>query len=267
MNREPRPGVGRRRTRRSPRPDAGHLPAARRSAAPPIPGVEFESCASGGGRVDLGILERTERIWTSDCNDALERQVIQAGHVDAHPAGADGHPHRRDPCPHDGTHPHAWRSGRPPRCSVTSGSSGTCSASTSDELDDLRCVIDTPQAPPRRCCTPATSCASTSSASTPLAHGVYAGRPLRGRSSPTSSSARTRPRPRPRCACPGLDPAGATASSRCRCPAGGHPMGSGSGVAGQGDRAQRPPARRPRCPASRDGPRVGPAPAPRVAPD
>ncbi len=43
------------------------------------PGVEFESCASGGGRVDLAILERTERVWTSDCNDALERQVIQAG--------------------------------------------------------------------------------------------------------------------------------------------------------------------------------------------
>ena len=43
------------------------------------PTVEFESCASGGGRVDLGILERTERIWTSDCNDALERQIIQAG--------------------------------------------------------------------------------------------------------------------------------------------------------------------------------------------
>jgi alpha-galactosidase len=42
-------------------------------------GVEFESCASGGGRVDLGILERTERVWTSDCNDALERQTIQRG--------------------------------------------------------------------------------------------------------------------------------------------------------------------------------------------
>ena len=41
------------------------------------PGVEIESCSSGGGRVDLGILERTERIWTSDCNDAVERQQIQ----------------------------------------------------------------------------------------------------------------------------------------------------------------------------------------------
>jgi alpha-galactosidase len=43
------------------------------------PDVEFESCSSGGGRVDFGILERTERVWTSDCNDALERQHIQRG--------------------------------------------------------------------------------------------------------------------------------------------------------------------------------------------
>jgi alpha-galactosidase len=41
------------------------------------PDVEIESCSSGGGRVDLGILERTERVWASDCNDALERQTIQ----------------------------------------------------------------------------------------------------------------------------------------------------------------------------------------------
>jgi alpha-galactosidase len=41
------------------------------------PGVEIESCSSGGARVDLGILERTDRVWASDCNDALERQAIQ----------------------------------------------------------------------------------------------------------------------------------------------------------------------------------------------
>ncbi|HNJ97062.1 MAG TPA: alpha-galactosidase [Ilumatobacteraceae bacterium] len=40
------------------------------------PSVEFESCASGGGRIDLGILARTARVWTSDCNDPLERQTI-----------------------------------------------------------------------------------------------------------------------------------------------------------------------------------------------
>lgn len=41
------------------------------------PGLEIESCASGGARVDLGILDRTDRIWTSDCIDPLERLTIQ----------------------------------------------------------------------------------------------------------------------------------------------------------------------------------------------
>lgn len=41
------------------------------------PGLEIESCSSGGARVDLGILQRTERLWASDSNDALERQTIQ----------------------------------------------------------------------------------------------------------------------------------------------------------------------------------------------
>jgi len=43
------------------------------------PGVEIESCSSGGARADLAILERTDRVWTSDCNDALDRQRIQRG--------------------------------------------------------------------------------------------------------------------------------------------------------------------------------------------
>ncbi|HET6625125.1 MAG TPA: alpha-galactosidase [Nocardioidaceae bacterium] len=41
------------------------------------PALAIESCASGGGRVDLGILWRTDRIWPSDTIDALERQHIQ----------------------------------------------------------------------------------------------------------------------------------------------------------------------------------------------
>jgi alpha-galactosidase len=41
------------------------------------PDVEIESCSGGGGRADLGILDRTDRVWTSDCIDALERQVIE----------------------------------------------------------------------------------------------------------------------------------------------------------------------------------------------
>ncbi|GAB3879407.1 alpha-galactosidase [Terrabacter terrigena] len=41
------------------------------------PRLEIESCSSGGARVDLAVLDRTDRIWTSDCNDALERANIQ----------------------------------------------------------------------------------------------------------------------------------------------------------------------------------------------
>ena len=43
------------------------------------PLVQFESCASGGGRVDFGILEFVSRFWTSDSNDALDRKLIQRG--------------------------------------------------------------------------------------------------------------------------------------------------------------------------------------------
>ncbi|WAP53385.1 alpha-galactosidase [Arthrobacter sp. ATA002] len=39
-----------------------------------FPGLEIESCSSGGARVDLGVLEHTDRVWTSDCIDPLERQ-------------------------------------------------------------------------------------------------------------------------------------------------------------------------------------------------
>lgn len=41
-----------------------------------FPELEIESCSSGGARVDLGVLERTDRVWASDCIDPLERQQI-----------------------------------------------------------------------------------------------------------------------------------------------------------------------------------------------
>ena len=43
------------------------------------PALDIESCASGGARVDLGILSRTDRVWTSDSNDPVERMRIQMG--------------------------------------------------------------------------------------------------------------------------------------------------------------------------------------------
>lgn len=41
------------------------------------PGLEIESCASGGARIDLGAINHVDRFWTSDCNEALERNYIQ----------------------------------------------------------------------------------------------------------------------------------------------------------------------------------------------
>lgn len=40
------------------------------------PRVEIESCSSGGGRIDFGVLSRTHRVWPSDNNDAIERLRI-----------------------------------------------------------------------------------------------------------------------------------------------------------------------------------------------
>jgi alpha-galactosidase len=39
-------------------------------------GLEIESCASGGARIDYGVLEHTDRVWPSDCSDPLERVRI-----------------------------------------------------------------------------------------------------------------------------------------------------------------------------------------------
>ena len=43
------------------------------------PTLEIEACASGGGRADYGVLARTDRVWISDSNDALDRRAIQRG--------------------------------------------------------------------------------------------------------------------------------------------------------------------------------------------
>jgi len=43
------------------------------------PGVEIESCSGGGGRVDLGMLEHVEEVWTSDNTEAFDRLRIQEG--------------------------------------------------------------------------------------------------------------------------------------------------------------------------------------------
>ncbi|KAK1183279.1 alpha-galactosidase [Streptomyces sp. NBS 14/10] len=50
------------------------------------PGVAFESCSGGGGRIDLGVLALTDQVWTSDNTDPLDRLPIQHGFSQLHPA-------------------------------------------------------------------------------------------------------------------------------------------------------------------------------------
>lgn len=50
-----------------------------------FPNIQWESCASGGGRIDLDVIEHVERVWTSDMTDALSRQRIQPWRVAACP--------------------------------------------------------------------------------------------------------------------------------------------------------------------------------------
>jgi alpha-galactosidase len=48
------------------------------------PRVLFESCASGGGRTDLGVMKYVEQFWTSDNTDGFDRQFIQEGYTYAY---------------------------------------------------------------------------------------------------------------------------------------------------------------------------------------
>lgn len=48
------------------------------------PQLEIESCSSGGGRVDLGILKNTDEVWPSDNTDGFDRLTIQDGFTHAY---------------------------------------------------------------------------------------------------------------------------------------------------------------------------------------
>ena len=55
-----------------------------------FPQVLFESCASGGGRFDPGILYYAPQGWASDDSDAVERLKIQYGTSYAYPISSIG---------------------------------------------------------------------------------------------------------------------------------------------------------------------------------
>ena len=109
MGHEPRPHPGQRCGRRRAAPTRQTLAVYRLldELRAKHPTVEFESCASGGGRIDHEILRRTERVWTSDCNDALERQTIQRGASMLIPPEVMGAHIGPDAVAHHRAHPHA----------------------------------------------------------------------------------------------------------------------------------------------------------------
>ena len=55
-----------------------------------FPNILFESCASGGGRFDPGMLYYMPQTWTSDDTDAVERLYIQYGTSIVYPYSAMG---------------------------------------------------------------------------------------------------------------------------------------------------------------------------------
>ena len=55
-----------------------------------FPEVLFESCASGGGRFDPGMLYYAPQAWTSDDSDAIERLKIQYGTSFCYPVSSMG---------------------------------------------------------------------------------------------------------------------------------------------------------------------------------
>ncbi len=48
------------------------------------PRLEIESCSGGGGRVDLGILQRVDEVWPSDNTEAFDRLRIQERFTEAY---------------------------------------------------------------------------------------------------------------------------------------------------------------------------------------
>ena len=50
------------------------------------PTLDIQSCSGGGGRIDLGMLARTDQVWVSDNTDAFDRIRIQEGFSLAYPA-------------------------------------------------------------------------------------------------------------------------------------------------------------------------------------
>ena len=77
-----------------------------------FPDILFESCASGGGRFDPGMLAFAPQAWTSDDTDAIERLRIQWGTSLAYPLSSMGAHVVGGPEPPDRSHHAAGDAGR-----------------------------------------------------------------------------------------------------------------------------------------------------------
>ena len=182
------------------------------SCSPRHPTVEFESCASGGGRIDHEILQRTERVWTSDCNDALERQTIQRGtsmFIPPELMGAHIGPTRS----HTTGGRTRCRSGPRRRCSVTSGVEWDVTELSDRERIALRAVIAMHKEHRRLLHSGDTVRFDTDPAYS--AHGVYAPDRSRGHRVVRPARRRRRARHLRRCGCRGSTPTPAIESSTC----------------------------------------------------
>ena len=179
------------------------------------PGLEIESCSSGGARVDLGVLERADRVWVSDCIDPHERQhmlrwtaqLIPPEYLGSHIASGRSHTTGRRARPRlPGRH----RDLRPPRHRVGPGRghrSGSWPSCASGSPSTRRTAT---------CCWPATWSGWTRAGDELMVHGVVA--PDRSRAifalatmstsvasvRPAAAAARAGPRPPlPAAAAPG----------------------------------------------------------------
>ena len=101
------------------------------------PELEIESCSSGGARVDLGVLEHTDRVWVSDNIDPHDRQsmlrwttqLLPPEYMGSHIASGQSHTTGR-------RHDLAFRAG-----TAIFGHLGVewdLTAATNEELDNLR---------------------------------------------------------------------------------------------------------------------------------
>ena len=169
------------------------------------PGLEIESCASGGARVDLGILDRTDRIWTSDSLDPIERLANQRYTALVVPPELMGM-HLTSPVVHSSGRTVGARTSAPPsRCSGTSASSGTSRPSTTRPARRSPGGSRSPSD-----CGPSSPRAGRSTWTAPTPGSTCAASSPRTRHPLSSRSRRSRRRvayPAGRIRLPGLDPA------------------------------------------------------------